>query len=180
MTKDEDRFEALLRALFETFGQEPTPGQILGYRLALDSLPIAELELGIARAMRSLKFLPKPVELRALAGVMATDTRAILAWGVVKQTVHRLSAYGSPDFDDPVINAAIRNMGGWIRLCNSPAEEFDTWVRKDFERIYAHLSVNGVSADQGRALAGIHDEAPKRVVTGLPPVDGQKRLEAAS
>lgn len=175
---EESRFEAVIYALADTFGAKLTPGQLLGYRMGLGSLLLADIELSARRAMETLKYMPKPAELRELAGAMTIDTRAILAWGVVKQTVHRLSAYGSPDFDDPVINAAIRNMGGWSRLCGADADEFDTWVRKDFERIYQHLVLQGVSAEQGRPLAGLFDEPPKRVVTGLPPLVGQKQLEA--
>ena len=176
----EDMFMALLRALFETFGVQPTQGQILGYRMALDGLDVADVEQGIGRAIRELKFMPKPAELRELAGVMPAPTRAILAWGAVKKAVHALSAYGSPDFDDPVINATTRNMGGWVRLCGRDASEFDTWVRKDFERIYVSMLTGGVlPGELMRPLAGIHEGETQKVVTGLP-VESQRQLRAVN
>lgn len=164
-----DRFDVLLRALFETFGQTPTAGQLMGYRMALDDIDPADLEKGIRRAMNELKFLPKPVELRELSGEMSMATRAALAWGAAKKAVHSLSAYSSPDFEDPVINAVIRNMGGWVDFCGRDAETFETFTRKDFERIYQSFGSYGVSAEMAAPLRGIHsEEREKRVLVGYP------------
>ena len=158
---DEDQFETLLRALFETFGQTPTAGQILGYRMAMDDVPIEDLERGVRRAMRDSKFLPKPVELRELAGVISLSARAALAWSAAKKAVHSIGSYGSVDFEDPTINAVIRNMGGWKEFCGRDADTFETFTRKDFERIY-QLFAAGQVGEMGRYLTGIHNEPQPR------------------
>lgn len=174
---NEDRIETLLRALFETFGETPTAGQILGYRLAFEGLGHDAVEQAVGRALRERKFLPRPSELRELAGEMTAATRAVIAWEVVRKAVHALGAYRSPDFDDPIVNATIRNMGGWVDFCGRDADDFQTWVRKDFERIYRQLAEKAgeLGADTTKALAGIHGEAPRRVKVGLPPVATERR-----
>lgn len=157
-----DRFSTLLRALFETFTVTPTSGQIMGYRMALDDIPMADLELGIRRAMATCKFLPKPVELRELCGVLTVQARAALAWAAAKKAVHAVSAYGSVDFEDPVINAVIHNLGGWKDFCGRDADTFESFTRKDFERLYTIFAANGVDEERGAYCRGIFDQPPPR------------------
>jgi hypothetical protein len=161
-----DDLEVLLRALFETFGITPTAGQIMGYRMALDDVPMSDIERGIRKAMRDSKFMPKPVELRELSGEMPWTTKAALAWGAVKKAIHSHGAYACVDFADPAINAVIRNMGGWVELCGRDAATFETFTRKDFERIYLLLAPGGVDRGAGAYLRGIFEGPPRRI--GVP------------
>lgn len=174
---DEERFSTLIRALAETFGAPLSAGQILGYRLGLGNLPLDDIERAVAVALENSKYMPKPAELREMAGAMSVATRATLAWQAVRKAVHSVSVYGSVQFDDDTTTATVRNMGGWATLCNSPGESFETWTRKQFEQVYARLYGLDLHPDQTRALLGLHGEEPKkRFPTGLPPVD-RKRLE---
>ena len=178
---DEKRFATLLRAMGETFGAPITSGQILGYRMALGDLPIEAIEKAVKTALGACKFMPKPAELRELAGGMTAETRAVIAWGAVKKAVHAVSIYGSVDFDDPVVNATVRNLGGWVSLCNSDAAEFDTWIRKRFEDVYVRLYKLDLHPDQTRHLPGLHGERPKGLfVTGLPVPPRPKELATSA
>lgn len=176
---DRPQFAHLLAALAAAFGREADEALAEGYWLGLADLEIHEVESACARALRESEFFPKPVELRRLAGHMAADMRSVLAWDSVATSVARIGHWTSVDFDDPLINATIRNMGGWTRLCTLPIEEFQVWGRKEFERIYAALCESGTSAESCAHLPGATEAhnsakgyevaAPRRVQTGLPP-----------
>jgi hypothetical protein len=74
------------------------------------------------------------------------------------------------DFDDKVINATVRGLGGWDALCVRFSEgvEKETWIRKDFTRIYAVMAKRPLSEEQlsplGRTPVRIGSrQAPERL-----------------
>lgn len=158
----------------------------LGYTMALDDLPVAAIERGVRSAMRQCKFMPSAVEIRELSGELSVQSRAVLAWDALNIAMRRFGAYRTVDFADRAINATVRNLGGWERVCEIPDDEFDTFFRKDFDRVYMSFARTGVGVDQGAPLVGILDRTnafngfpvgePRRVLTVLPE---QKRLERA-
>lgn len=159
MNKPNDlpRFTTILAALCETFQKTPTNATYLGYEMALDDLPIDRIEVAARKAMRSCKFMPSGSELRELAGELSATDRPRLAWGEFEAAVVRVGGYKSPTFADPLINAVVRHLGGWIRVCELPAEEFDKWLRKDFEAAYATFMRAPPSAEACGPLVGISE-----------------------
>lgn len=178
INEDREQFSLLIEALASAFSIDASAGLVLGYWMGLKDMALADIEGAIDRALRECKFMPKPVELRALAGEMSNEQRAVLAWDAFKKAISQHGAYRSVDFDDPLINATARNLGGWTALCAKPNEEFDKWTRKDFERVYTSMCSSGTSPESCMPLAGLCDaengargyavEPPRRVLTGLP------------
>lgn len=150
------QFGEELAALCAAFGRELTEPTILAYWIGLQDLPLADVQQAIHRALRECKYMPVPAEIRRLAGGISTQERAIMAWDVVRKN---LNPYESVNFDDPIVNATIRNMGGWLRLCSMETEEFNVWARKEFERIYCALTQAGISEEQGRYLVGVIEQS---------------------
>jgi len=180
---DLPRFMTMIGALAETFRQSTTEATFLGYEMALDDLPIERIEVAVRKAMRSCKFMPSGSELRELAGELSTTDRPRMAWDEFERAVVQVGAYKSPDFADPLINATVRHLGGWIRCCEMPAEEFDKWLRKDFEAAYAaymrHLPGDeacaplvGISESHNRTFAPTHPVPRVGIGTKLPALPG--------
>jgi hypothetical protein len=177
--QDRKSFALLINALAASFGRDADEALLEGMWLGLRDLPLRALEQAVTTALRQCQYMPKAVELRQLAGEMTAATRAVHAWGVLSRAIGQHGAYRSVNFDDPVLNATVRNLGGWVRLCGMPTEEFEKWTRKEFDRIYSALCSGGVPGEQTRHLAGIHElsnsaaghqvTAPTHVATGLPP-----------
>lgn len=175
---DAAEFATIVQAIAAAFRQEPTEAMTHGYWLALDDLELPAVRRAAKRALRECKFMPTASELRELAGDMRPDDRAVLAWDAFERAVVSQGGYRSVDFDDRLINATVRSLGGWQRCCEMNPEQFDTFLRKDFERIYATLCRTGVSADRAAPLLGIHASeaagsghalpSPIRIETGLP------------
>lgn len=177
---DRERFMGLIAGLSRTFGREADEATYTGYELGLGDLTIEAIQTAVGTAMRTCEYMPTVVALRKLTGEASTDDRAIMAWAAFEKAVVCEGAYTTVEFDDPVINATIRNHGGWQRCCGLPCEEFDKWLRKDFLATYAALCATGISAEASKPLLGIHDatntmnghhkavKKPLLIATGLP------------
>ena len=120
--------------------------------------------------------MPSPAELRELAGDLGARDAAILAWDAFERAVVSHGGYSTVLFEDPAINATVRQLGGWERCCEMPTEQFDTWLRKDFERIYAVMAKTGRGSDD--ALLGTFARENALIAAGSVPGcnTGQPRL----
>ena len=183
MFSDHDRvqFVKLITALARAFNRDADEATFTGYELGLSDVPLDRLQQAVVRAIRERKFMPTVAELRELAGELTPDVRAVKAWDAFQKAVVAHGSYVSVDFDDPVVNATVRNLGGWERVCGLPVSEFDKWLRKDFERCYTALCQAGIGPDAGSPLLGFFDRSnlsngfdkhvkpPLRIATDLPP-----------
>ena len=187
---DRGEFLQVIAALAATFRQEASEALIEGYWLGLEDLDVRAVKGAAVQAMRTSKFMPAVAELRELAGVLSPADRAVLAWNAVERARALHGYYHSVDFDDPVINATIRTMGGWMAF----EERFDSddakWIRQDFERTYAALCRSGIGPDLAAPLIGHFDrmnsfnghleavKGPVAIACDLPP-HGQEVLRVA-
>ena len=172
--RDRGSFESLVLALAATFRVEATASLKVGYWLGLRDLSLSQLQTAVGKAMATCRYMPTPRELRDLAGIMSADQRAIVAWNAVKQAIREQGRYRSIDFDDPAVNAAVRSLGGWPRLCGLDSDELDKWTSKEFQRLYRELSALQLHEDLTRYLPGVFESsgeltekrAPTRVAVG--------------
>lgn len=152
---DLERCLGLIAAMAATFGKEADEAMLLGYELGLSDMPPKELERAVSRAIRECKFLPTVRELRELAGEMPVDSRAVIAWGEVRRAIGREGGYRTVQFSDGACNAAIRQMGGWARLCQYTTDEIDKVVGPQFKKSYAALTQFGYSPELAAPLPGL-------------------------
>ena len=85
------------------------------------------------------------------------EDRALAALMKVEKAMDDHGAYATVVFDDPVIHATIRSLGGWIKACRLPEYEF-TWWSKDFRERYEHYDRYGLPPDLPVRLPGIFDQ----------------------
>lgn len=181
--RDEDlpRVVELAAALSANFSREADHATYEAFKLGLADVPIEAIERAVSRAFKTCKFMPSIAELRELAGEMRPEHRAVRAWQAVMDANRRHGYYESVDFDDKVINATIRTLGGWMRFAERYEAEEEKWFRKEFEQTYVALMQAGVGAEQARPLIGFFDrdnstkgysdavKEPLLIETGLPP-----------
>jgi hypothetical protein len=101
---DRECFGELLAQLGDVFGEELSAARVHGYWLALEDLPLGDVERSVAEALRECKFFPRPAELRALAGAQPVTP----GW-VNRQLSNGLS--GKPV--DPFVALFVERLGGW-------------------------------------------------------------------
>lgn len=158
---DTPKLQLIIRALAATFHTEPTDALLYGYWLGLEDLDLKVVQHAATRAMRESRFMPCVAELRELAGVGALSAadRALRAWTAFEAAVYRIGPYHSVDFDDPLVNATVRSLGGWETCCVKAdnTADFETWTRKAFLETYQVLYRTGAGPELTAPLVGIHE-----------------------
>lgn len=141
---DDDRtaFSDALTALGIASGQPVSTAMRDVYWQFLRDLGRDDFLRAVGIAGRTLKFFPKPSELRDFAEGPGRITPA-MQWAHVRRTMDTLDVYGSPDFG-AVCNAVIHALGGWKVLCEKSIPEL-VWYQKDFERLYAEYAAKDLT-----------------------------------
>lgn len=179
---ERDRIVNCVTVLCEAVGRTATKATMLAYLVGTDGLSVEAIERATEMALRRPdKWMPSPGELAQLAGETSHSDRAVLAFQVLKTHCSRVGSFRSVDFDDPLINATVRNLGGWTRACEMPESEFDTWYRKDFCQVYEMFCRTGASPEMVQHLVGESEKSNRahkfleaaerdvvKVATGLP------------
>ena len=137
---------------------EPTEAMLQVYSLALADLTADQMQTAVMRAIREVPRMPRPAELRELAGVnIGSDTKAIEAWDEVLKSAP-IGPYKWLDFGDQRINATIRNLGGWPNfLQRLDGAESEKWARHEFLKTYSAIGDNP-SAEACRPLIGLGEK----------------------
>ncbi|MCX7418727.1 MAG: DUF6475 domain-containing protein [Planctomycetia bacterium] len=139
----------------------------------MSDLDINPVKRGVMAAIRECQFMPSVHELRKLAGAadsrIDAKDRPLLAWQATRGAFSKVGAYDSPEFDDAVINATIRELGGWLLLCDTPSDEMH-WLEKRFCAIYSALCSVKLPTDQTKRLAGITEVGNGREGYGSAPI----------
>lgn len=150
---DKKAFAEAMAMLAITFGVEADKALYAAYWMALEDIDIEQVQAGIAKTMRSCRFMPKPVEIRE-ASLGSTDTAALLAWDAVAKAAASVGGYTSVQFEDPVATAAVRQLGGWAEICSKNTAEFHKWTRQEFLRAYKGLAGCNLPEETTRYLPG--------------------------
>lgn len=155
---DRPKLTVHVAAMLLAFRCEASEPALLGYWIGLNDLPIDAVIFAIGRAIRELDHAPAPVEIRRLAGEDTGEQRAIRAWNAALSAIG-LGSYKHVDFEDCVINATIRNLGGWPTFLSRFADaESEKWLRIEFLKAYAVFgSGNALSLEAVAALPGLSE-----------------------
>ena len=153
----------------EIFGEAMTEARLKGYVANLADLELEQLRTAFVRAARELKFFPKVVELRELAGVGVAeleDAETRRAWDELIKFVRKYVSndpYGTygpqfgwhpsdyPKLSDRMLDT-VRRTGGWSVYACVTDEDFP-FVQKRFFEEY-------------KAWSAVKQIAPERMLTG--------------
>jgi len=184
--EDTATFAMAMTGAAEVLGGELTKPKLAIYFKALEHLPFEVVERGLMRAIRELRFFPKPVEVLELCGDSRTSLaeKALLESAKALEALEKHGAYSSVAFDDPVTMAVLqRGFGGWPAYSDAIREDGAKWVGKDFCKFYEAFAKQGVEVlghlpgrcEQENALNGFERYNPPVALVG----DRQKALEIA-
>lgn len=165
------RFAAVIEQLGIVYGKEIDDLLLRAYWAALKDVSIDDLENAAYAHIALEKWFPKPCELRG-ADETAISMRA---WDTAIAAAGRIGAYKNVDFEDLVINATIRFLGGWTRFCEMKTDEED-WRRKEFLQAYRDFRRSGVSGSQCQPLRGIARTNTRTIAIAAPAINGRKHL----
>ena len=168
----------IVTMLAEAMNKSVTPETFAIWEIGLAGIELAAIKRAVELWVKRSRFMPTPADIREMAGEIRPDDRAQQAWIIVERAVRRVGAYKTVSFDDIAINATLRSLGGWVRVCETEGVEFDTHLRREFMKTYASLCSSGVGQEHGAPLPGILDrenaktgypaQPPLKIITGLP------------
>lgn len=157
MNNDEkERFAKMWTAAFEMYGKTATTGMLQLVWGSLQRFELSDIQRALTAHINnpeSGQFPPKPADIvKYIEG--SSETRSMLAWTKVMKAVRSVGSYEDVIFDDPIIHAVIRDMGGWVDLCSMYDKDVPFKAR-EFSKRYEGFSINGGVSDYPKSLAGI-------------------------
>lgn len=145
-------FASVIESLGVVYDRQITDDMLAVYFECLRDIPIWRLKAIAASHVACNRFWPTPSELRGAN----PSADAVRAWDAANAAVHLHGMYRHVDFEDAVVNAVIRHLGGWPEFCaRDPKDE--TWTRKEFIQVYKSLASTGLTMDQAAALPGLSE-----------------------
>lgn len=136
--EDKKRFGAVMNGLGATYGKELTTPLVDLYWRAMEEMTIEQVEAAAAKMLtdQDQKFWPRPADFLKHSGTPSREELALDAWGSLLDAIREHGAYTSVKFDDPALGATVRVLGGWVRLCDTPAEQMHAFTRSAFLKAY--------------------------------------------
>lgn len=144
-----------MKRLMAVFGDLSTEAlqiywQVLGPRMSDRAMSLA-----VDRACTECKFMPKPAELIEFgSGSAELDHRAELAWITFSLAFHRYGSSRALCFEDTAIHAAVRSMGGLLRMGQMSTMDFARVGKKRFIEAYKAAFWLPTGAKEKKALVG--------------------------
>lgn len=180
---DDDKKEFLewLTLLAESFNRKVSTLLVETYWQCLRPYSLAQVKTAILDTLknpdRELWRMPIAAELIAL---IQGDSRqfAQTAWTQVIHAIKTIGRYDSVVFDNPIIHCVIRDIGGWIFLCQHSQKEL-LFLRKDFikryQKYHANPSVHHPCAligslEQDNEARGFSQSKPNPKLVGDPKI----------
>ena len=157
MTKNE--FAEAMAVITITLDKPMPRERMAAYFQLLQDIPAEDFRQGVQRLLNERVYsnVPSPAELRQAAqgGRRNIDAQArgLRAWQAVTEAF-RFGSYRTVTFTDPLVNAAVRAVGGWVELCECDNREIAFRERR-FLQHYSSLMATGTHAEQCRPLQGI-------------------------
>jgi hypothetical protein len=138
LVDDKKPFLQWLTLLAESFNRKVSSLLLETYWQCLYEYPFVQVKQAMLSALqnpdRQKWGMPTPADLIIL---IQGDSRshALKAWSQVVTAIRTVGRYDSVVFDNPIIHCVIRDMGGWIYLCQQPEKELP-FLRQEFEKRY--------------------------------------------
>lgn len=144
-------------ALCEAFRRTASEVTIAAYEVGLRGLTDAQISAATGMALQRFRYMPAPCELRELAitGGKGYERMAQEAF-VVADKAARLNRGRRISFDDAIITATVRMLGG-LQAIPKQGTDAATFYRKEFIETYRRLAVSGISPEHAEPLPAIID-----------------------
>jgi hypothetical protein len=156
--EDREALSAMLAKVMSVYGKPITTGFVDVFFDALAGFDIESVRRGLNAHVQnpdSGQFPPKPADVVRLIDGTSQD-QGMQAWSRLDKAVRRVGPYQSVVFDDAIIHKVLDEMGGWIKLCNTPSEDDYKFQGIEFARRYrAYVIAGGPGADYPRHMIGV-------------------------
>ena len=130
---------ASLTVIAETVNKKISPALMKTYWACLKDYKFSAVQHALSELLKNPNakkhpYFPVPTDVITIIQG-SVDEKSLIAWTEVKKAIREIGQYDSVIFSDELIHAVIRDMGGWIHLCQCSEKEL-TFAQRDFERRY--------------------------------------------
>lgn len=137
---DKNQFKTLMVGAGEIYNKEITKPLVQIYFSSLGEYSIDDVSKAFNDHLLDAEhgtFFPKPADIARLINKNqpTVEEQARLAWMEIKGKIATIGIYGTLKIKDQMALAALRNVGGWKKLCSSNESDL-TWMEKDFVAAY--------------------------------------------
>ena len=154
---DYEVFHSLWIGVCGMYGKEPPESAVQMAFMALKGCDIGDIRRALTAHTVDPdggRFMPKPADImRHIQG--DAGSRSLTAWTKVESSIGRVGPYQTVVFDDPIIMAVIKDMGGWMQLCSVNNDELP-FKRNEFSTRYKGYLNTGLTRYPKR-LIGISE-----------------------
>ena len=167
---DTNRFVELLAGVYGFYSKDLSRFSIEVWTTAMRPYDFAAVKDALNRHCINAEggqWVPKPADVVKLIEGGSQDA-ALLAWSKVDRAVRLVGPHQSVCFDDPIIHAVIRDMGGWGQICSKTDDEWP-FVGNEFQTRYRGYRLRRSDKEFPRALIGIAEAQNRR--EGFAPPD---------
>lgn len=182
---DKRKFLEVLTAMSELYDSPLSSVGIDIYWSAVKKYPLEKFLVAARVHTETSKWMPKPSDFvdAMNKSELSISERSNLAWLSVCNAVRSVGGNRGVRFDDPLIHAVVRSLGGWVSLCRGKQEYFNSTVRNAFIKTYEHMAS---CANNGNVLGtlssleplrGAMDDMVVNIATGLPHGPQHKMLK---
>lgn len=138
LAEDKKPFLEWLTLLAESFNRKVSSLLLETYWQCLKTYSFAQVKQAILNTLqnpdRQKWGMPTPADLIVLIQG-DSHSHALNAWSQVVTAIRTVGRYDSVVFDNQIIHCVIRDMGGWVYLCQQPEKEL-AFLRHEFEKHY--------------------------------------------
>lgn len=122
--------------------REPTEILLDTYYALLKDLSEDQFQSAVTHVLSDRQYtnLPIPANIRE-AAIGKLDDEALIALAKLERAMPTWGAYRSIIFDDPIIHAIVQSMGGWVKVCVMPDDEWK-FRRIEFLKTYKAFAPN--------------------------------------
>lgn len=170
---DLNDFSEMVQKVMNYYRRDCSDGLIDLYWEGLQCYELDSIRLAIGVHMRDPedgKFEPRISNIVKIIEGSKSD-RAVLAWSLAQEAAASVGAYQDVIFDDPVIHAAIEDIGGWPIFCRLSEKDLSYHQHRFSVSYRAHAASQAVSGLTYPALlSGDRQADDWRQSRGLAPV----------
>jgi hypothetical protein len=160
---DYDNFGKLISGVFGVYGKNASDDVIEIYYRTLKEYSIEDLSKAFTKHLKNPNtgnFLPTPSEIiKIIEG--DSKNKSMIAWD---KAINAIDSSYDVVFDDPIIHAVIRDMGGWVKFCFSINDFNKDKIEIGFRDRYKNYVEYGLN-NYPKILKGngnfLHSEAPR-------------------
>lgn len=139
--------EMIADAVSQKLSDDERKAKTKMWHIGLNDISDKQIWIGLEKfAKQPEKFFPSPGQFRELCisdGLLVTiEDEASKAWSLIMEN---LSYVKTTIFKNTIISEAIREMGGWLNLCQNMNSSEEPFRKKEFIGIYQSVKKRGGS-----------------------------------